>query len=150
MTTSRKSAKNLGRHRCCHPKGFEHSELEGSKAGRSAFYIFKMAECISASLYPSKDVPAMPTIPFEQSEHVPNEPLDLGFHQLIDSSDWHPCPGLQEAINHERDGLLENETWSYDRICCRDDWIKSKKKYHLGRLMTILSFKHAEPRHYAS
>ena len=84
MTTSWKSAKNLGRHRGCHPKGFEHSELEGSKAGRSAFYIYKMAKCISASLYPSKDVPAMPTIPFEQSEHVPNEPLDLGVRQLIE------------------------------------------------------------------
>ena len=144
MTTSWKLAKDLGHYRCCHPKGFKHSELEGSKTGRSAFYTDKMAECISASLYPDKDVPALPTIPFVQSEHVPNEPLDLGVHQLIDRRDWHRYPGFQEAINNERDGLLENETWSYDRICSKDDLINSKKKFHLGRLMTILSLKHAE------
>jgi len=103
-----------------------------------------MAECISASLYPDKDVPALPTAPFVQSEHVPNEPLDLGVHQLIDRRDWHDYQGFQEAINNERDGLLENETWSYDRICSKDALIKSKKKFHLGRLMTILSLKHAQ------
>ena len=128
-------AKDLGRHRCCHPKGFKHSELEESKTGRSAFYTHKMAECISASLHPSEDVPAIPIIPLEQSEHVRNEPLGLGVHQLIDRRD---------AINNERDGLLENETWSYDCICSKDDWTKSKTKYHLVRLMTILSSKHAE------
>jgi len=103
-----------------------------------------MAECISASLYPDKDVPTLPTIPLEQSEHVPKEPLDLGVHQLIDRRDWHRYPGFQEAISNERDGFWGNETWSYDRICSTDDLIKSKKKYHLGRLMTILSLKHAE------
>ena len=87
MTTSWKLAKDLGHYRCCHPKGFKHSELGGSKTGRSAFYTDKMAECISASLYPDKDVPALPTIPLVQSEHVPNEPLDLGVHQLIDRRD---------------------------------------------------------------
>ena len=87
-----------------------------------------MAECISASLYPDKDVPALPTTPFVQSEHVPNEPLDLGVHQLIDRRDWHRYPGFQEAINNERDGLLENETWSYDRICSKDDLINSKEE----------------------
>ena len=79
-----------------------------------------------------------------QSEHVPNEPLDLGVHQLIDRRDWHRYPGFQEAINNERDGLLENETWSYDLHLLKDDLINSKKKFHLGRLMTILSLKHAE------
>ena len=143
MTTSWKLAKDLGQYKCCHPKGFKHSTLEGSKTGRSAFYTDRMAECISASLYPCKDVPVMPTIPFQQSDHVPNEPLDLGVHQLIDRRGWCKYPGFQEAINNERDGLLENETWSYDRICFKDDLIKSKK-YHLGRLMTILSLKHAE------
>ena len=63
---------------------------------------------------------------------------------MIDRRDGHHYPGFQEAINNERDGLLENETWSYDCICSKGDWIKSKKKYHLGRLMTILSSKHAE------
>ena len=48
-----------------------------------------MAECNSAILYPDKDVPALPTVPFVQSEHVPNEPLDLGVHQLIDRRDGH-------------------------------------------------------------
>ena len=43
MTTSWKLAKDLGRYRCCHPKGFKHSELEGSTTGRSAFYTDKMA-----------------------------------------------------------------------------------------------------------
>ena len=66
MTTSWKLAKDLGRHRCCHPKGFKHSELERSKTGRSAFYTDKMAECISASLNPSKDVPAMLIIPLNK------------------------------------------------------------------------------------
>ena len=83
------------------------------------------------------EVPAMPTVPFEQSEHVPNEPLDSrsrSCHQLIDLRDWHRYPGFQEAINNERDGLLENETWWYDRICSIDELIKSKKKYH-GRLI---------------
>ena len=91
-----------------------------------------------------QNAPVMPTIPFQQSDHAPNEPLDLGVHQLIDRREWCKYPGFQEAINNERDGLVENETWSYDRICSKDDSIKSKKKYHLGRLMTILSLKHAE------
>ena len=68
---------------------FKHSELEASKTGRTAFYTDKMAECISSSLYPSKDVPVMPIVPFLQSEHLPHEPLDLGDHQLIDRRDWH-------------------------------------------------------------
>ena len=96
---------------------FKHSELEASKTGRSAFYTDKMADCISSSLNPSKDVPVMPTVPFLQRYHVPHEPLDLGDHQLIDRRDWHGYPGFQEAINNQRDGLLENETWSYDRNC---------------------------------
>ena len=75
---------------------------------------------------------------------MPNEPLDLGVHQLVDRKDWCRYPGFQEASNNERDGSLENETSSYDRICSKDDLIKSKKKYHLGRLMTILSLKHAK------
>ena len=105
MTTSWKLAKDLGRYRCCHPKQFKRSELEGSKRGRSAFYTDKMAECISSSLRPSKDVPAMSTILFQQSDHVPNAPPDLGVHLLIDRRDWHSSPGFQEAINNERDGL---------------------------------------------
>ena len=51
MTTSCKLAKDLGQYKCCHPKGFKHSALEGSKTGRSAFYTDRMAECISSSLY---------------------------------------------------------------------------------------------------
>ena len=103
-----------------------------------------MAECFSSSPCPGKDVPVMPTIPFHQSNHVPHEPLDLGIHQVIDRRDWHRYPGFQEAVNNERDGLLENETWSCDPICAKDDLMKSEKKYHLGRLMTIRSLKHAE------
>ena len=42
---------------------------------------------------------------FSKSDQVPNAPLDLGVHQLIDRRDWHSSPGFQEAFNNERDGL---------------------------------------------
>ena len=144
VTSSRKLAKDLGMYRCQHSKDFKHSPLEGASTGRSAFYTEKMAQTISNSLYPEGDaVPMMPTIPFVQSEHVPRE-VPLGVHQLIDRRDWGKYEGTGQAIKKELDGLLANEVWDCSKIISKDALLKSGEKYNLGRLMTILSIKHAE------
>ena len=143
ITTSLKLAVNLGAYRCQHPKDFKHSPLEGAATARSAFYTEKMAHVISNSLYPDASIPCMPTVPFVQSEHVPRV-VPLGVHQLIDRRDWSKHPGAYEAIAKERDGLLANKVWLCDEIIPKAELVKSGEKYNLGRLMAILSVKHAE------
>ena len=143
VTTSMKLAVNLGGYQCKHPQGFKHSPLEGSETSRSAFYTEKMAQVISNSLYPDASVPCMPTVPFVQSEHVPRS-VPVGVHQVIDRRDWSKHPGAYEAIAKERDGLVANEVWLCDKIIPKEELLKSGKQYNLGRLMTILSVKHAE------
>ena len=120
-TSSRKLAKDLGSYRCQHPKDFKRSPLEGSSTGKSAFYTEEMAQTISNSSYPDDgSVPAMPTCPFVQSEHVPNE-VPLGVHQLIDRRDWGKYPGADQAIKKELDGLLANEVWDVSKIISKEE-----------------------------
>ena len=42
------------------------------------------------------------------------------------------------------DGLLANEVWDVSKIISKEELMKSGGKFNLGRLMTILSMKHAE------
>ena len=100
--------------------------------------------------YPSKDVVATPTVPFQQINRAPNELWDLAMHQVIDRREWCKYRGCQEAINNERDGLLENATWLYDGICCKDDLIKPKKKHYFGRLWPYSRWNMQNPQHCAS
>lgn len=64
--------------------------------------------------YPSKDIAATPTAPFQQINHAPNELLDLAMHQVIDRREWCKYRGYQQ-----RKGWFA--AWLYDRICFKDD-----------------------------
>ena len=148
VTSSYRLARNLDAHKCEHPKGFQHSRLEGAKTPKSAFYSEKMCRCISNSLY-VQEVPLMPTMPAEtpqyhQPNDVPLEEVYAGIHKLLDRKDWHKHEGATEAIQKELDGILANGTWTYDEVITRDELVKRQKPFHIGRIMTILSIKHFE------
>ena len=167
VTSSYLVARNLDVYKCTHGHDFKHSQLEGSKTPKSAFYPEPMCQCISNSLYPSETV-AMPVIPkagvsslgaphqhvhamtaqSSKSDHEENlrDPQDVyaGIHMLIDRKDWHKYPGSKEAIDKEASGILENGTWTYDEVVPKSELRKRKEPMHVGRLMVILSMKHFE------
>eukprot|EP00435_Cladocopium_sp_Y103_P033668 s1073_g8.t1 len=62
VTSSYLVARNLDVYKCTHDHDFKHSQLEGSKTSKSAYYPEAMCQCISNSLYPEVTV-AMPVIP---------------------------------------------------------------------------------------
>ena len=39
-----------------------------------------------------------------------------GVHHLIDRRDLHKHVGYQQAIDKEANGLIVNQTWSYDEV----------------------------------
>ena len=67
-----------------------------------------------------------------------------GVHHLIDRRDWQKRAGYQAAIDKEANGLIANQTWSYDEVVPRDVLLARKEPLNVGRLMTILSNKHFE------
>ena len=152
VTSKWEVAENLGAKRCCHPKGFKHSKIEGSKTAGTARYPRPMAVTIIHSLYPSlaESIPAMPVMPFEQHEHAPNdappptEEVYAAIHQLLDRKDWGKYPGAQECIDGEANGLIDNGTWNYEEVVPRKELLERKTPLNIGRLMTILSIKHWE------
>ena len=144
VTTSMKLAVNLGAYQCKHPKGFKHSPLKGAETSRSAFYTEKMAQVISNSLYPDASVPGMPTVPFVQSEHVPRS-VPVGVHQVIDRKILEQTSGsLRSHCQGKGWFSCQCEVWLCDKIIPKAELLKSGNQYNLGRLMTILSVKHAE------
>ena len=144
VTSSYLVARNLEVYKCTHGHDFKHSQLEGSKTSKSAFYPEPMCQCISNSLYPSETV-AMPVIPKamtaqpSKSKHEENlrDPQDVyaGIHMLIDRKDWHKYPGSKEAIDKEASGILENGTWTYDEVVPKSELLKRKEPMNVGRLM---------------
>ena len=148
VTSCYRLAKGLDAHKCRHPPDFRHSRLEGSKTTKSAFYTPQMCECISQCLYPA-DVPLMPVEIQTANEHVSTHDLQLedvyaGIHLLLEKKDWHRHEGSAEAIKKELDGVLANGTWDYSEVIPREDLMKRKEPFNIGRLMTILSVKHWE------
>ena len=85
----------------------------------------------------------MPTNPFAQSEHIPRD-IRVGVHQLVDRRDWGKYPGAEQAIRKELEDLLANEAWDCSKIISKEELLKSGGQLDLGRLMPILSLKHAE------
>ena len=49
--------------------------------------------------------------------------------------------GSKEAIKKELDGVLANGTWDCSDVIPRDDLMKRKEPFNIGKLMTILSVK---------
>ena len=148
VTSCYRLAKGLDAHKCRHPPDFKHSRLEGSKTTKSAFYTPQMCECISQCLYPA-DVLLMPVEIQTANEHVSTHDLQLedvyaGIHLLLEKKDWHRHEGSAEAIKKELDGVLANGTWDYSEVIPREDLMKRKEPFNIGRLMTILSVKHWE------
>ena len=138
MTSSWRLAKNLNVHKCKHPHDFVYSQVAGNKTALTAYYPEAMVRCIATSLYPSvidKDVPAMPTCAFKQHDHVasdqPEPELEstvfAGVHHLIDRRDWRKRVGYQQAIDKEANGLIANQTWSYDEVVPRDVLLATKE-----------------------
>ena len=137
VTSKWEVAENLGARRCCHPKGFKHSKIEGSKTAGTARYPRAMAVTIIHSLYPSlaASIPAMPVMPFEQHEHAPNdtpppaEEVYAAIHQLLDRKDWE-YPGAQECIDGEANGLIDNGTWNYEEVVPRKELLERNPVEH--------------------
>ena len=74
MTTSWKSAKDLGHHRCCNPKRFSSLNIVNLKhlKREDQPFILTRWQNVSRRAYTQvKDVPVMPLVPFLQSEHLP-------------------------------------------------------------------------------
>ena len=143
VTSCYRLAKGLDAHKCKHPSDFKHSRLEGRKTTKSAFYTPQMCECISQCLYPA-DVPMVPIEVQTANEHVSTQDLQLedvyaGIHLLLEKKDWHRHEGSAEAIKKELDGVLANGTWDYSEVIPREDLMKRKEPFNIGRLMTILS-----------
>lgn len=57
---------------------------------------------------------------------------------------WHRHEGSKEAIKKELKGVLAHGTWDYSEVIARDDLMKRKEPFNIGRLTTILSAKRWE------
>lgn len=67
-----------------------------------------------------------------------------GIHFLVEKIGWHRYEGSKEAIKKELKGVLAHGTWDYSEVIARDDLMKRKEPFNIGRLMTILSAKRWE------
>ncbi|CAE7661277.1 unnamed protein product [Symbiodinium sp. CCMP2592] len=130
------------------------SDLE-SRIASSARYPLPMCSLVMQHLFPDKfhaSVPAMPCHTFVQHEHVNKEvPMPHVFsaiHQLIERREWIKDPAALAEAKKEAEGLIAEGTWNYDEVIPRSELVaearESGKKIHIGQLMTIMSWKHAE------
>ena len=155
VTSCERLAVALDAKRCMHPRDYKHVPIEGQYTANSAMYPRPMCSFVLQHLFPEKfhsKVPAMPCKTFVQHEHVPKEPefpyVFSAIHQLIDRRAWVKDPAALAEAKKEAEGLLEEGTWNYDEVIPRNELLQqareSGRKIHVGQLMTIMSWKHAE------
>ena len=154
-TSCERLADALNLKRCVHDKSHHHIPVAGSYTANSARYPIPMCAYVMQHLFPDKyyaAVPAMPCRPFVQHEHiekeVPTPHVFSAIHQLIDRREWIKDPAAVAEAKREAEGLMAEGTWDYKVVIPRNELVmkarSSGEKIHIGQLMTIMSWKHAE------
>ena len=124
-----------------------------------------MCECIISQLFPEQFHGCTPLTPCEayvadQHQDSLNQDAEPSkadiveglvphfIHEAINRKEWSSIPGAYEEIKKEADGLFAAGTWDYNEVKSRKDleakYQKLGKTVHIGHLMTLLSWKHAE------
>ena len=134
----------------------------------SAFYPRKLCNMMIQSLFPhvvNQHVCSMPCVARSQQSHrqklvpgYPSVPLDIAVgvgcqevvapayvHRPLDRSEWKDRPGVLDAINSEKQGLLTNGAWDESKIRPKAEVLAEARakgqKIHVGALMVIVSIK---------
>ena len=104
--------------------------------------------CVARVQHPHRQklVSGYPSVPLDVAmSHVGCKGLVTAayVHRLLDGSEWKDRPEVLDAINSEKQGLLDNGTWDESKIRPKAEVLAEARakgqKIHVGALMVIVS-----------